>query len=172
MHSPVSVWTRTPFYLTTLFLPVTAQESSDGRAWYQFFTIVWIFVGLSWLAIIITDVGDFYTKTVTNKTNEIAEKVMLKIPNARPVNQYSVIKTVGSLHIGSLHNTLGLKISVGIVTETWLFFKKDKWIPWFLYVISDMNKGKFYGMCYIFMRYSFISNFRFLWFSATVSFLN
>ncbi|WAR19222.1 KCNK2-like protein [Mya arenaria] len=48
---------------------VPGQEDKSYRAGYQILTIVWIFVGLSWLAILLTDLGDIFKEKIEQQSD-------------------------------------------------------------------------------------------------------
>ncbi|XP_045186616.2 potassium channel subfamily K member 2-like [Mercenaria mercenaria] len=53
---------------------VVGQTKDSYRIWYRMITIVWIFVGLSWFAVVISDIGDYFTATVKEQEQSVRRR--------------------------------------------------------------------------------------------------
>lgn len=62
-------------FTLNLRFKITAQDAGGaGRALYQVVTILWIFIGLAWVAIVLSDIGDYFTKTVEEEAQSTKRK--------------------------------------------------------------------------------------------------
>lgn len=53
---------------------VVGQTETAYSGWYKVLTIVWIFVGLAWFAVVLSDIGDYFTKKVEHKENSVRRR--------------------------------------------------------------------------------------------------
>lgn len=62
---------------------VVGQTKDSYKVWYRILTIVWIFVGLAWFAVVISDIGDYFTNTFKEREQTVRRRKSQEVDTIR-----------------------------------------------------------------------------------------